>query len=393
MTGTSTGDPAASGELRLVADEVEDDLRATVRRALAGACPPERVAACSDGDASVTGVVWSVLAADLGLGGLLVPEERGGAGASAREAAVVLDEIGRVVAPGPYLTSGVVAATLLTALATDTADSLLPGLAAGGVVAALLVPATAVGADGRAVTAGTDGALTGAVRNVVGVAGGVPADVLLVPVRAGGVVALHAVEASSPGVDVTAVTSLDMTRPLADVTLSGAPSRVVAGDSAEALRSALLAGAGLLAAEQAGIAAWCLEATVSHLKERRQFGRVVGGFQALKHRLADLYVEVEAAHAAAHWAAAALSAGEADADVAVAVAQSYCAGVAVHAAEEAVQLHGGLGMTWEHPVHLRLKRAKADQLLLGTPETHRARLATLIDLPAPDPERTPDPWT
>jgi alkylation response protein AidB-like acyl-CoA dehydrogenase len=189
------------------------------------------------------------------------------------------------------------------------------------------------------------------------------------------------------------VTSLDMTRPLADVRLAGAPSRVVADDAAGPLRGCLLTGAALLAAEQVGIAAWCLEATVAHLRERRQFGRVVGGFQALKHRLADLYAEVEGATAAARYAVAALVAGDPDGAVAVVVAQSYCADVAVHAAEEAVQLHGGLGMTWEHPAHLHLKRAKADQLLLGTPEAHRARLAHLVDLPGPDHERNPDRWT
>jgi alkylation response protein AidB-like acyl-CoA dehydrogenase len=283
---------------------------------------------------------------------------------------------------------------LLSALAAGgPADELLPGLAAGELVVALLVPATATSADGRAVTSDDTGALTGQVRNVVGIAGGAPADVLLVPVAAGSEVALHAVEVASPGVTVTAVTSLDMTRPLADVTLAGAASRVVSDGAADALAAAFLTGAGLLAAEQVGVATWCLEATVAHLKERRQFGRVVGGFQALKHRLADLYAELEGANAAARYAAAALVAGDPDAPVAVAVAQSYCAQVAVHAAEEAVQLHGGLGMTWEHPAHLHLKRAKADQLLLGTPEAHRARLARLVDLPAPDPERNPDPWT
>jgi alkylation response protein AidB-like acyl-CoA dehydrogenase len=387
-TDATTG----SQELSLLADDVEDDLRETVRRALARACPPERVAACADGDASVGAEVWSTLTRDLGLAGLLVPEQRGGAGASAREAAVVLEELARVVAPAPYLTSAVVAATLLASLG-DAGDALLPRLAAGDAVVALLLPAAATVADGRAVRADPDGTLSGTVRNVVGVAGGAPADVLLVPAAGHAGVALHAVEVAASGVDVTAVTSLDMTRPLADVTLDGAASRVVATDASDALATALLTGAGLLAAEQVGLATWCLTATVAHLRERRQFGRVVGGFQALKHRLADLYAEVESATAAARYAAAALAAGDPDAPLAVAVAQSYCAGVAVHAAEEAVQLHGGLGMTWEHPAHLHLKRAKADELLLGSPEAHRARLATLVDLPAPDPERTLHPWT
>ena len=138
---------------------------------------------------------------------------------------------------------------------------------------------------------------------------------------------------------------------------------------------ALLAGAGLLASEQVGIARWCLDETVAYLKVRRQFGRVVGGFQALKHRLADLYAEVESASAAARYAAAALAAGTRTCRSRPASPQAYCSDVAVHAAEEAVQLHGGIGMTWEHPAHLYLKRAKADQIAFGTAGAHRAALA------------------
>ena len=119
-----------------------------------------------------------------------------------------------------------------------------------------------------------------------------------------------------------------------------------------------------------------------YLGERHQFGRVVGSFQAIKHRLADLWLEVVSARAAARNAADALASGADDAAIAVAVAQAYCAPVAVHAAEEAVQLHAGIGMTWEHPAHLYLKRAKADEIALGTPGRHRAALAALVDLPA-----------
>jgi len=142
-------------------------------------------------------------------------------------------------------------------------------------------------------------------------------------------------------------------------------------------------GAGLLASEQVGVARWCLDTTVAYLKQRRQFGRVVGGFQAIKHRLADLFVAVEQATAAARYAAAALAAGDADIPVAVSTAQTFCSDVAVRAAEEAIQLHGGIGMTWEYPLHLYVKRAKADQIALGTPGDHHARLAQIVDLPAP----------
>ncbi|WP_279616642.1 acyl-CoA dehydrogenase family protein, partial [Streptomyces europaeiscabiei] len=150
-----------------------------------------------------------------------------------------------------------------------------------------------------------------------------------------------------------------------------------------AVRRALRAGAGLLASEQLGLAEWTLTETVRYLKERKQFNRPVGGFQALKHRLAQLWLEVVNLRAAARNAADQLATGSDDADLAVAVAQAFAAPVAVHAAEEALQLHGGIGMTWEHPVHLYLKRAKADSIAYGTAGAHRAALAELVGLQAP----------
>jgi alkylation response protein AidB-like acyl-CoA dehydrogenase len=223
------------------------------------------------------------------------------------------------------------------------------------------------------------GRLSGTVTSV---AGAVEADVLLVPVGVERGVEVHAVAASAATVEP--VTSLDMTRQVADVSFAGAPSEVVveADAGGAAVRDALLAGAALLASEQVGIAQWCLDTTVAYLKERRQFGRVVGGFQAVKHRLADLYTLVEQARAAARYAAATVAERDPDAEVAASVAQAYCSDVAVKAAEECVQLHGGIGMTWEHPAHLYLKRAKADQIAFGTPSVHRAHLAQLVDLPA-----------
>ncbi|WP_276145851.1 acyl-CoA dehydrogenase family protein, partial [Streptomyces europaeiscabiei] len=155
------------------------------------------------------------------------------------------------------------------------------------------------------------------------------------------------------------------------------------GHAEPAVRRALRAGAGLLASEQLGLAEWTLTETVRYLKERKQFNRPVGGFQALKHRLAQLWLEVVNLRAAARNAADQLATGSDDADLAVAVAQAFAAPVAVHAAEEALQLHGGIGMTWEHPVHLYLKRAKADSIAYGTAGAHRAALAELVGLQAP----------
>jgi alkylation response protein AidB-like acyl-CoA dehydrogenase len=368
-------------DLDLLHTDVEDDLRASVRALLRDRCDPAVVAGLYDGEPGPTGL-WRALSGDLGLAGLLVPESLGGAGASAREAAVVLEELGRAVAPVPFLTSAVVATVLLGHAGSDLAGA----LASGERTAALVVPfSTGVGGALPAVSL-ADGRVTGEVRSV---AGALEADLLLVPVVTADGVDVLAVEAADA--TVAAVVSLDMTRQVADVTLSGAPGAVVATgrEGRSAVHAALLTGAALLASEQVGVAQWCLESTVAHLKERRQFGRVVGGFQALKHRLADLFVEVESALAAARYAAAALAAGDPDADVAASVAQAFCSDAAVHAAEEAIQLHGGIGMTWEHPAHLYLKRAKADQIALGTAGLHRGRLATLVDLPGPRPEGAP----
>jgi alkylation response protein AidB-like acyl-CoA dehydrogenase len=362
-------------DLDLIATDVENDLRSTVRDLLADRCAPHAVTSMYDDDRTVVEPLWRALAVDIGLAGLLVPEDLGGAGASAVEAAAVLEELGRASAPVPFLTSSVVATTALLACAEDdAARKVITALAAGERTATLVVSlSTAPDGSLPDITA-TDGSLTGTVRSV---AGALEADLLVVPAQTTDGVALYLVESSAATVEP--VVSLDMARQVADVTLDGATGQLVLDDSEAVVRSALLAGAGLLASEQVGIARWCLEETVAYLKVRKQFGRVVGGFQALKHRLADLYAEVESASAAARYAAAALAAGE-DVPIAARVAAAYCSDVAVHAGEEAVQLHGGIGMTWEHPTHLYLKKAKADQIAFGTAGAHRAALAGLVDL-------------
>ncbi len=369
-------------DLDLLYTDVEDDLRASVRDLMAARCESAAVVAVYDGDRSVVDPLWRALATDLGLAGLLVPEDRGGAGATAREAAVVLEELGRAAAPVPFLTSSVVATTVL--LASDVGgagDELLAALAAGERTAALLVPlSTGPGDEMPAFVADGEGRLTGSARSV---AGALEADVLLVPVETAAGTAVYAVPVGDARVEP--VVSLDMTRQLADVTLDeAAGTELLAAEvGGNAVSRGIEVGAALLSSEQLGVAQWCLTTTIAYLKERRQFGRVVGGYQAIKHRLADLFAAVESAGAAARYAAVTTAEENPDSIVATAVAQSFCSDVAVRAAEEAVQLHGGIGMTWEHPAHLYLKRAKADQIALGTPGAHRGRLAELVDLPAP----------
>ena len=288
-----------------------------------------------------------------------------------------MEEIGRAVAPVPYLSSAVVATVaLLRAGDTDT----LKGLAAGSLTAALVVPLSTAPADTITGVNADGNGLTGRITSVAGVG---EADVLLVPVAGPDGLELHTVARAAAGVNVAPVLSLDMTRPLANVGFSGASSSRVSSAPADvAVAAALETGAALLASEQLGIAQWCFETTLAYAKQRKQFGRAIGSYQAIKHRLADLWVELNSAAAAARYAADTCSRHDADATIAAAVAQAYCSGAAVHAAEECVQLHGGLGMTWEYPAHLYLKRAKSDQLAFGTTYRHRARLAGLVDLPA-----------
>lgn len=365
------GAPEVSNELDLLYTEVEDDLRRTVREALTDRCDPTSVAALYDGERALASTLWKTVGVDLGLAGILVPEGRGGAGASAREAAVVLEELGRAVAPVPYLTSSVVATTVLLA----TESELVGSLASGERVGTLVVPfSTGPDQPLPGVSVGPDGRLTGAVTSV---AGALEADLLLVPVAGDAGTALYAVDTRHARVDP--VVSLDMTRQLSDVTLTAAPGELVVPDGETVVRHGLRVGAALLASEQLGVARACLDDTVAYLMMRRQFGRPLGGFQALKHRLADLSTEVDSANAVARYAAAAVEGG--DLPVAARIAQAFCSDLAVHVAEETVQLHGGIGMTWEHPAHLYLKRAKANQIAMGTAGAHRAELAGLIDLP------------
>ncbi|MGW4170683.1 acyl-CoA dehydrogenase family protein [Streptomyces chartreusis] len=355
----------------LLYSEEEEALRAAVRDLLSDHCDAPGVIARTESGTPHDLAAWKALADGMGLAGLLVPEDRGGQGATYREVAVVLEELGRAVAPVPYLTSAVVATEAL--LACDAEGGLLAELASGRRIGALAVALNVAPGGAYKVVRHEDGALHG---ELTGIADAAVAGVLLVPADDGG---LYAVDADA--VTVTPQSSLDLTRPVATVTLDGAPGRLL-GDAEPAVRRALRAGAGLLASEQLGLAEWTLTETVRYLKERKQFNRPVGGFQALKHRLAQLWLEVVNLRAAARNAADALSTGE-DVDVAVAVAQAYAAPVAVHAAEEALQLHAGIGMTWEHPVHLYLKRAKADSIAYGTAGAHREALAETIDLPAP----------
>ena len=399
----------------LLYSDTERALADSLRSLLADRGSLDKVLARTESTETYDDGLWQAMASDLGCAGLLIPERDGGAGASFREACSAAEALGSSVAPVPFLGSSVVATAALLSVASGipadaaggaphTATSgtpftparaavdLLRRMADGSVTVTLAVPvATAPGGafpvSVRVAGARPGDAQTGVARlrgTVSGVADALPASVLLVP--ADGVPnALYLVDLPAPGVAKAPVVSLDMTRQLCDLSFDDAPGTLIASGAAasQAVEAALTAGAAVLAAEQVGLAQRCLDMTLAYVKERRQFARPVGSFQALKHRLADVWVAVSQARAASRYAAACLASDDPDAKVAVAVAKAYCSEAAVHAAQECVQLHGGIGFTWEHPAHLYLKRAKADSIGFGTPDAHRAALADLVNLPAP----------
>lgn len=367
----------------LLYSELEDDLRGNVRRLAQQRCNWTDVLARCESEQPYDLALWRTLAGEMGLASLLVPESAGGAGASAREAAVVAEELGRAVAPVPLLGNVLATAALVECVDQPGASEALPQLADGSHVSTVAVGMTTTPfAEFPTSVRAEGGSLTGTVDAVVDLE---VADSALVPVSEPDGPALYRVDLSTTGVSTAASTSLDLTRRIGALALDGAAGeRIAAGARAErVLRQALLTGAGILASEQVGLAQHCLDSTVDYVRTRYQFGRQIGSFQAVKHRLADLWTGVSTARASARNAADALARSDAEVELAVSVAQAYCSDLVVLAAEESLQLHGGIGMTWEHPAHLHLGRAKSSQLTFGIAERHRAHIASLVDLGAP----------
>lgn len=298
---------------------------------------------------------WKRMAGELGVQGLAIPEEHGGAGYSFAELAVVLEESGRALC-APRLLPGVVLAGYALLLCGD--DRYLPGIADGTLRATV-----AFDGDVQA----RDGTLSGTADFVLD---GAEADLILV--RAGD--RLFACEAGAR----TPLRVLDETRPQARLEFRDTPATPIG--SADIVPHVLDIGRAALAAEQLGGIGHALDATVSYVEQRRQFGRPIGSFQAVKHRLAALLVEYEAARSAAAYAIACVAADSPELPVAAAAAATVCTGAYRLAVAEYVQLHGGTGFTWEHPAHRYVRRARADEVLFGTPQDHCARIAVALGL-------------
>jgi alkylation response protein AidB-like acyl-CoA dehydrogenase len=354
-------------------------LRAAVRKFSADNFNEPTVRRLMESDPTFDAKVWARLGGELGVLGLSVPESDGGVGGTLVDQAVAVEELGAMLACGPLFGTVFLAIPALVAASPGPVrDELLNELVEGRRTAAFAVPDRAGAFDPEAVTVTASGdTVTGTVGWVVDAGA---ADELLVAAKGPDGVALFAVDATSERVTRTPLDTLDLTRPQANVEFTGAPARLIAdaGEAQRVIEHALHVGSALLAVEQVGAAQHLLDLSVEYTKSRLQFGRPIGSFQAVKHRLADVLVDVEHARSTAYHAVWALTDGSDDPALATSIAQAVCSAALSHVATDTIQVHGGIGFTWEHQAHLYFKRAATDAALLGTAEQHRARVAELV---------------
>jgi alkylation response protein AidB-like acyl-CoA dehydrogenase len=363
----------------------QEELRTSVRRFLADRAPISAVRALMDTTDGLDPAVWRQAGDQLGLQGIAIPEEYGGAGFSFAEQAIVLEELGAALYGGPYLASAVLAATALLASSDEKAKlAYLPGIASGELIGTLAFTEEDGSWDVDAIrmTALTDGdgwRLDGRKSFVLD---GHTAGLILAVARTGEELSLFAVPADAAGLTRTALPTLDQTRKLASLEFASVQATLVGsvGDGSAVLARVLDVAAIAQAAEQLGGAQRALDMAVEYAKVRHQFGRPIGSFQAIKHRCADLLLEVESLRSAVQYAAAAVAENSDEVPVVASLVKAYASDVYFHVAAENIQIHGGIGFTWEHDAHLYFKRAKASELFLGDATYHREHLATRIGL-------------
>ncbi len=324
---------------------------------------------------------WKSMA-EMGWQAMAIPEEYGGAGFGFLELFVLLEEQGRTLLCAPFFSTVVMAATALAAGTEEQRSEWLPRIAAGEIVATVAHAEPGGGWTpedvGLEAVAGDDGwTLTGVKSFVLD---GSVADLFVVAARTLDGVELILVPAGADGLTVRPLDVMDQTRKQAEVTFDAVtvPGGALLGGpgQGEAILGRVLERAAVaLAAEQVGGAQACLDMAVTYAKDRRQFGRPIGSFQAIKHKCADMQVEVEAARAAAYYAAWAIATDSEERAQVVPVAKAYCSQAFYQCAAETIQIHGGIGFTWEHDAHLYFKRAKSSELMFGDPSWHRRHLA------------------
>ncbi|WP_136243999.1 acyl-CoA dehydrogenase family protein [Mycobacterium intracellulare] len=358
-----------------------DELRSVVRDYLSATSPSETVRKLMATDIGYDEASWRQMAGELGLQGIVVPERWGGAGAGVVELAGGVEEMGRALGCSPFFATVALATQAILASEDDAAGGrVVPGFVDGSTTATLILNDQLGAWDPDAVTLRAD--RRGAGYRIRGeaplVIDGHTADVVLAPAITDAGVSLFAVRAGSEGLCRTPLAGLDRTRKVARVQFDGAPAELIGTDGGAANFLARTSDLALVAltAEQVGAAQRCLDMAVDYAKNRIQFGRPIGSFQAVKHRCADMLVQVEGARSAQSHAAAV--AGTDDLPTAASVAKMVCSEAFLQVALDNMRIHGGIGFTWEHDAHLYVRRAKVSQLIFGDPDYHAQRLATLV---------------
>ena len=366
-------------------DEDQVALQSVLREFLTDRSPEAAVRAQMEDASGYDRDLWDLMGGQLGVCGMAIPEEYGGAGFSFLELGLVLEELGRSLTISPFFASCVMAAQLLLSIDDESArKDYLPGIAAGSLIASVALAEDSGSWRPEDVTTRAedrDGAwrLTGHKSYVLD---GAVAGLLLVIARTDDGAAVFAVDATAEGLAREPLPTMDQTRKQARVTFDGAPARLlgtVAGAEA-AIVTMLDRSATALAADALGGTGKVLEMSVEYAKIREQFGRPIGSFQAIKHKCASMLVDLESSRSAVYYALWAASTGHSDERVVAPLVKAHCVDTYLHAAGENIQIHGGIGFTWEHPAHLYLKRAKSSQVLLGDSDFHRQQLADRIGI-------------
>jgi alkylation response protein AidB-like acyl-CoA dehydrogenase len=371
--------------------EEQDELRSAVRRFLQEKSPEAEVRRLMETAEGYDPAVWRQMADQLGLQSLTIPEEYGGSGFGYVELIVVLEEMGAALLCAPYFATVALAANALLTSGDESAKRhLLPGLASGETIGTLALTEDSGRWDFDSVTLtasrshqgsrGADGwTLDGHKSFVID---GHVADLVLVVGRTRKGLSLFGVKGDAEGLTRTPLPTMDQTRKQARLELAATPAWLIGteGGAEAGLSKTLDLAAVALAAEQVGGAQHCLDSSVDYAKTRVQFGRPIGSFQAIKHKCADVLLEVESAKSAAYYAGWAAAEDSDELPVVASLAKSYCSEAYFHAAAENIQIHGGIGFTWEHDAHLYFKRAKSSELLFGDPAYHRELLAQRIGI-------------
>ena len=363
----------------------QDELRLSVRRFLDDKSPMAEVRRLMETEQGYDRAVWKTLSEQLGLTGLAIPEQYGGYGYSSVEQTIVFEEMGRSLFCGPYFATVALGANAILLSGDESAKSdFLGGIAAGETIATLALTEETGNWDVEAIETtaslhGNSWLLQGSKSYVID---GLIADLILVSARTKLGISLFVVEKGAPNMTVTPILTMDTTRKMAKVRLDSTPARLLGpqGHAVGGLTRTLDLAVIALAAEQVGGAMKCLEMAVGYAKERIQFGRPIGSFQAIKHKCANVLLEVESAKSAAYYAGWVASSDSEELKIAAPLAKAFCSDAYFLAASENIQIHGGIGFTWEHDAHLYFKRAKSSEILFGDASYHREKLGVAVGI-------------